>query len=251
MNNVIKRLFSLSCLAAATAIPGLSAAEPAIIAKARAYLGSESALKSITTLHYVGQLEIEGADNQEAITVEILFKSPYRQRSTIQSGRGSEITVLNDYDGWQRIEAADDETRWTLTLLKVEQIKNLRANVWENLNFFRGLENQGGEIKDLGTVTIDGLTTRKLAFVHSSEVTFYRYFDEATGRLVLTETIRGEKIREEGTMVVNGVKFPKTLITITPREDGTDQTIKINFSRVTVNEAIDQSQFEMPVLTSK
>lgn len=240
----------LFVLATATSLP---AAEPSIINRARAYLGGDAALNAVHTLHFHGTLELPDApaENQVGpIAVEIIFQKPYRQRSVITSARGTEITVLDDYDGWQRVEAADDPSRWTLVLLKTDQIKSLRANVWENLAFFRGLEAAGGSLEDLGRATVDGIVCRKLAFIHSPDVTFYRYFDETSGRLVLTETKRGESIREEGYMEVNGIKFPRMLITETTQPDGSRRTVRITFERITVNTPVADSLFSMPPLTS-
>ena len=113
------RFLLLPLLALALGLPGLSAAEPAIIAKARAYLGSEEALNQVKTLHYYGELEVEGSESEAPISVEIIFQKPYRQRSVIISDRGSEITGLSEYDGWQRVSAKGDDTRWRLSLMSI------------------------------------------------------------------------------------------------------------------------------------
>ncbi len=127
----------------------------------------------------------------------------------------------------------------------------MRANVWENLSFFRGIENAGGELLDKGDVEIDGIACRKLVFSHGPLTSFTRYFDLQTGRLVLTETQRGEKITESGVTETNGVKFPKILTTVTQRGDGTTQTVIITFDRVVVNEAIAPEVFGVPSLPAK
>lgn len=230
----------------------LGAAEPAIITKARAYLGSESALNAVNSLQFHGTLDLgaEATTTTQPIKVEILFERPYRQRSVITSERGIEITVLDGYDAWQRVNPAGDDTRWNLAVLQAPQIKNLRANVLENLSFFRGLDSAGGRIEDLGSVTVDEQNCRKLAFIHDPEIVFYRYFNETTGRLVLTETLRGETIRESGTIEVAGIKFPKVLTTVSTRPDGTSQTIAIHFDKVEVNQPSPAGSFEVPLLIS-
>jgi len=248
-NTVLRSL--LLCFVSLAVTAGLAAAEPAIIAKARAYLGSEAALNSVNSLHFYGTLDLgPNSEVTEPIRVEILFERPFRQRSVITSERGVEITVLDDYDAWQRVNPANDNTRWNLAVLQAAQIKNLRANVWENLSFFRGLESVGGRIEDMGSVTVDGQNCRKLAFVHSPEIIFYRYFNEQTGRLVLTETQRGESIRESGTIEVAGIKFPKVLTTVSTRPDGSTQTVAINFEKVEVNKPAPAGSFEVPLLIS-
>jgi hypothetical protein len=70
------------------------------------------------------------------------------------------------------------------------------------------------------------------------------YFNEATGRLVLTETLRGERIRESGVIEVNGIKFPEVLTTETPAPDGTTQIIAIHFDKVEVNEPAEADAFD-------
>lgn len=229
---------------------GMAATEPAIIAKARAYLGSEAALNGVKTLHYYGTLTIEDADFETPISVEIILQKPYRQLSVIKSDQGSEITGLDGFEAWQRVIDGNDESRWRLSLMSIPQVKRLRANAWENLSFFRGLEKEGGRIEDLGNVKIDGMDCRKIAFIHGPQTVFTRYFDQQTGRLVLTETILGEKITEEGMIQSGGVRFPQVLVTVTPGGDGTSQTVRIEFDRVLVNESIPPETFAVPMLTS-
>ncbi len=243
---------SLALLAACLlATSAMHAAEPAIIAKARAYLGSEAALNSLTSIHYVGALSIEtksGGTVQPAQTgmLEILLQKPTRQRSVTTTPAVIETTALDDYEGWRKIEDPKDASRWKMDLLTSEQIKSLRANVWENLTFFRGIESHRGTIEDLGTVTADGVVCQKLAFVYSPQTVFIRYFDQATGKLVLTETKQGDQIREQGQVMAGGIRFPKALVTTINRADGTTQTVTITFEKVAVNETFDASLFAMP-----
>jgi len=136
-----------------------------------------------------------------------------------------------------------------MTLLSGEQIKRLRANTWENLSFFHGIEQRRGTVNDLGTVTLDGKSCRKLAFDHSDGIVFTRYFDEATGRLLLTETENGIRIREEGEMVVDGLRFPRKIISISKLNDGSERTVSIVFDKVIVNEPLADSLFTIPTMT--
>ncbi len=236
-------------LAAGLFVLQTAAAEPAMIAKARAYLGGDTVLSNVSSIHYQGKLFLAAADPAKApeeVGVDIIFQKPDRQRSVLTAEKRIEITALDGYEAWQKVEDPKDPTRWTMNLLGPDQIKSLRANAWENLSFFRGLEGRRGTIEDLGTVTADGVACRKLAFVHSPEVAFYRYFDEATGRLVLTETAQGESIREEGLIMAGGVKFPQTLVTTMRQPDGSALKITIRFEKITVNETFADSLFAVP-----
>lgn len=232
-----------------------TAAEPAdIIAKARAHLGSEAALDGVTSLRFVGQLTVDRdpANPDQAapvrLGVEITFQKPARQRSVITSDQRIETTVLDGYDGWQKVQDPNDATRWTMSLLRAEQIKNLRANVAENLAFFRGLPGRGMNVEDLGPVNIDGVACRKVAFVYAPQIAFHRYFDVVTGRLMLTETRQGETIREQGEIRAGGIRFPKQLVTTFQRPDGASGQITIDFDAIYVNEAVDDSLFATPSL---
>ena len=136
-----------------------------------------------------------------------------------------------------------------MTLLTNDQIKRLRANTWENLSFFHGIEQRRGSVKDLGKATVDGKSCRKLGFDHGDGIVFTRYFDDATGRLVLTETENGITIREEDEAVVEGIRFPHKIISTSKLADGTDRTVSIEFDKITVNEVFADSLFAVPAMT--
>jgi outer membrane lipoprotein-sorting protein len=230
------------------------AAEPAIIAKARAYVGSEAALNGVKSIHFIGTLvTADPADpaKQTRAALEIYFQKPEQQRIMATSDKSIEVTALDGYDGWQRVQDPADATKWQVKLLGADQIKRLRANTWENLAFFRGLERQGGSVEEQGTATVDGVACVKLAFIHAPAIVFYRFFDPATGRLVYTETEAGGSIREHGEMMVNGLRFPKSIVTVTKNGASQTQTVTITFEKITVNETVAASLFAVPMLLSK
>ena len=240
--------------AAPFALAAMLHAEPAIIAKARAFLGPEATLDGVKSVHYVGTLVTADPADPSAQTraaVEIVFQKPGQQRINITYDKATEQTALDSYDAWQRQQDASDANKWRQTLLSADQIKRLRANTLENLTFFRGLARQGGKIEEQGTATIDGVTCQKIAFIHAPNIIFTRYFDTATGRLVLTETEAGGAIREQGETIVSGVRFPKTIITVTKTPNGKSQTVTITFDKITVNETFPSSFFAVPALSAR
>jgi hypothetical protein len=227
-------------------------ADPETLAKARAYIGADSALDGVKALKFVGQLEIVGADTPDGGTaqLEILFQKPDRQRITATNGTKTEITALDGYDAWQRVSDSTDAAKWQVTLLGPDQIKRLRANTFENLAFYKDLGRQGGRIEDRGAATVDGVACRKLAFIHGPGIVFTRSFEVATGRLVLTETESGTAIREEGEIKAGGLRFPARIITTNPSPDGGSRTIRVTFSSVEVNPTLDAALFAIPPLTN-
>ncbi len=242
----------MTCAAARAAA---GRADPsAIVAKARAYYGSEAALNSIKSLHFVGDLVTildtsDPASKPINATVEIVFQEPFKQKITAVSDSGTEVTALDGFDAWHRVEDRSTPPRWNFTLQKLDDIRRLRANTLENLKFYRGVPIEN--IEDMGTATVGGVICHKLAIKHSADIVFYRYIDQVTGKLVLTETSQGGSIREEGEMPVNGIRFAKKMITTVTQPNGKTATITVTFSRITVNEMFPDSYFAVPALPAK
>jgi hypothetical protein len=254
------RFFTVALFTAVLATRA-SADADTVIAKARAYLGPDAMLEAVTSIHYVGTLAgeeiVKDKDGKETRrpfkgTIDLIFQKPYYQRVTLVSYKGTETTGLDDYEAWRRLEDATNSKRWSLMLLDKDQVRSQRANTWENMAFYRGIERRGGHVEDIGPVTVDGHACEKLAFVHEPGLTFYRYFDAATGQLILTETENGNLTREQGEIMANGVRFPKSLVSITKDPaTGRENTIVITLDKITLNENFPDSIFAVPLYTVK
>lgn len=240
----------LRTLAAVAVLPSaLLAGEPPIIAKARAYLGNEAALAQVRSVRFTGTLTTSDPTDpgrQTSARIEITSQRPDQHRIVIRSDQAVETTGLDGYDGWTRTDPLAEPGRWRLTLLTAPQIKRLRANAWETVAYYRGLEQRGGQVEDLGTTTREGITCQKVAFVHGPGIVFHRFFDTATGRLVLTETESGGTIREQGEMIVDGVRFPRAIVTETPAASGPAQAVTITFETVALNVVFPPDLFAVP-----
>jgi hypothetical protein len=246
----------LLALAGAGGITATARAQTAeqVIAKARAYLGGEAALNAVKSVHFVGTIESQastpGDSKPVKSAIEIVFQKPYQQRIIRTSPTAIQSTGLDDYDGWQRTQDLKDANNWQLTLLQPDVIKNLRANTWENLNFFKGIETRGGGVAVDGLATFEGTKVIKLIFMHEPKIVFYRYFDVNSGRLVLTETNLGDRIREEGEIMVNGLRFPQKVTSIGKAKDASgrvvDVPVIIAFDKITLNEVFADDFFAVP-----
>jgi len=248
-------VFVLAALALFAAGPLRAETAEQWIAKARAFVGSESALNAVTSIHFTGRLEttekVPSAEDKSKLVdqplsmpIDLVFQKPYQQRITITGTQVTETSGLDGYEAWQKRVNLLNPSQWQFNLLDATQVKRLRANTWENLCYFAGIEKKGGTVRLGGDVTVDGLACVKLSFIHADNIIFHRYFEKATGRLIKTETESGGEIREEGEIIVKGVRFSRKVIN--KAANGT-VTI-ITFDQVVLNEQIPAAEFAVPDL---
>ena len=223
--------------------------EPAILAKARAYLGTDAALDAVRSVKFLGTVTTtDPADTSKKsqAKIEIIVQRPDQQRVVATSARGVETTAVDGYEGWQRFQDAANPRIQRVVVLRPDAVKRLRAQAWENLSFYRGLERRGGQVEDRGEQTIDGVVCRKIAFIHAPNIVFVRYFEATTGRLVQTDTDDGGITKEAGDQVVSGVRFPKAMNMTVKGTKGEIQSVNIALESVTVIETFPSSVFRLP-----
>lgn len=246
-----RRLLALG-LACAAITTALRADVAETIAKARAYLGGEAALDAIHSIHFVGStIESDAKGSSEAFPIDIVFQKDFQQRITVKKPVQTEIIALDDYDAWHRVQDTNAPDRGQTMLYVGEKVKQLRATSWENLAFFKGLERIGGAVVDDGLVDLDGKKVHKMTFVHEPGLVYIRYFDADSGRLVLSETDQGSRIREDGEIRAEGVRFPQRIVITNTEPSGEQRTVTINISKVTVNEKFPEDFFSVPLVIPK
>jgi hypothetical protein len=238
-------LWNARSAAAETAVGG----ELPIIAKARAWCGPDAALDALQSVHFTGTVTTEDSSQpgkQRSAAIDAVFEKPDRHRFVVTSGQAIETTVLDGFGGWVRVQDPTDAAKARVTLLGTEQVKRLRASVWETLYYFRGIKGILGSVEDRGATSVDGVACQKVAFVHSPTIAFIRYFDLASGRLVLSETESGMTMREEGELTAGGIRFPAKLITTKKIGDRT-QTVTITYDKVMVNDPLPAAAYALPL----
>lgn len=239
----MKARLSLVAILLVLVLPASAQTADQWIARARARLASESTLEGLTSVRYTGTIEFEGTP---ARTMDIIFQKPLQHRITLSGPELVEVMALDGYDGWQKRSNPKNPTQWQLTLLDAKQIKRLRAQAWDNLNFLRHIEKMNGSVKVAGDETVDGVACVKLVFSYYDMITLTRYYDKSTARLVKTVTENGVEIREEGEVFAGGIRFPKK---VTNREKG-GRTVVMTFDKIAVNESYPAADFAVPAVSA-
>jgi hypothetical protein len=225
------------------------------VAKARAYLGGDAALDAVRSLRFQGSFggteqvpdpadATKTIEQPVRVAIDIIFQQPMQQRQIIRSDRIERVTALDGYDGWEKVVDLTGKNSPRLTLLDVMSIKRLRATTVENLSFYSGRAAGSRQVQYLGEETVDGVICVKLSFTHGGSIVFLRYFDRASGHLVKTVVEGGGEIREEGELIVSGVRFPKKVI----NKSASGHSTTITFDQVIVNEAFPADTFAVPTI---
>jgi hypothetical protein len=228
----------------------------ATINRAREFLGRERDLNAINSIRFEGTFQDDRGDSG---TIVILFQRPLFHRITLTVGETTDIKALDDYEAWNLTRNNQSPDQWRFRLLDVNEVARMRAVVWENLSFFRGIEQRGGRLEDKGRHTIDGVETQQIDFVHRDDIVFTRFFDRRTGRLVMTRTDDNTEIREEGEIRAGNVRFPQRIISTTkvreiPKSGGDPVEVArrttITFTSIRVNETFPRREFSPPLFTN-
>jgi hypothetical protein len=245
MSICVSRLLILASSLSAALTAG---AEPAVIGLARAYLGPESSLDSVRAIHFRGTLDRVDPDHAERgvehARLDLIVVKPDRQRQIVRGEKVTETTVLDGYEAWDYLADNADPSKHVMTWLRASDIKALQATTWENLYFYRGRPGDASVV-DKGPATVEGIACERIDFVHTPTIIFERYFDRDSGRLVHT-IVGKEELREDGELRVDGIRFPRTVVSTRKTASGKDLTSTVTFESIVLNEPESASTFAAP-----
>ena len=215
-----------------------------IIAKARDYLGGDTQLRAVETIQFQGTFTTHEGEGKGEIL--IYLKKPFKQRlDVIRAHDGIvETTAINDIDGWGRRANEKDADDWTIRILGMGELKRMRANTFDNLNFYSGIEQLGGSIINRGIVKKDGKNAYLLHFKYDKTIHYKRYFEVTTGKLLATVNDKGIEIKDIDEFIVDGIRFPREQIRI---ENGKMKDT-LTFTKIVINAPLDDKIFELPSL---
>jgi len=245
MNTTLNRILTFTLIALAASSLSAQTVDQ-IIAKARGQLGAERKLKSVNTLQYHGS--VLDAEGQPIGSMLLQFKRPDMQRLQLEQAELIDTTAVNGSEGWQERINKENPLLSGVRVLPPNQVRFLQANAYENLNFFLGPKQvRGGTISLEGSQEMRGKECWVVKFTYPSGLSYERYFDKATYKLVATVAgDNGYTMVENGSQQVNGIRFPKEVQTF----EG-DQLIRsVVFDKIEMNLPLEDSLFDFPGIPS-
>ena len=215
-----------------------------VIAKVRSYIGGNTQLRAVQTIQFEGTFTNHKSLRKGEIL--IYLKKPLKQRLDIINTHDGiiETTAINDIDGWGRRANEKDADDWTIRILSLSEIKRMRANTFDNLNFYSNTEQIGGSVLNKGIVDKDGRSAYLLHFRYDKTIHYKRYFEVSTGRLIATINDKGIEIKDFDEFIVDGIRFPRGQVHI---EDG-EMKSTLTFTKIIINIPLDDKIFELPSL---
>jgi len=247
----MKAKLLFSCLFLATfpfqaALTGADSNEEIIqetIKKARAYLGDSNKLNSITSIRYKGSLLYSSGDLG---TIEMVYQKPMKQRMVAVIGDRKEVSVLNGSEGWTTYERVVDSVPLSMEIFDPIRILIMQASVREAFGFFKKPNVRNGDITYEGKETVKGRECVVLTYHHGDGIAYQRYIDAETGQVLRTLDSKGVEYIEEGEIIVDGIRFPKKMVSTFSTAIGS-QTMEFAYTSIELNKDLPESDFVMPL----
>lgn len=212
----------------------------AIIDRARATVGTESALNNLVTLRLVGRLE--PADRKmPSGTILIVARKPCSQRMEIRVDDIVETTILKGEKACiirSNLNAEASQMRE----LNGAELERIRYSTRQFFKYFRPDHRRGEKVTLAGIELRHGKRCYKLSYRYPDGLETIRFFSLKDDQLVSTITGNGVESIGMGTQVVDGIKFPEQ---IEYHED--DRKLHtIVFQEVHVNQPLASGVFDIP-----
>lgn len=230
------------CLTALGTVRADDAKVDEVIARARAYIGSEEALTSVKSLYKKANILYSDGNSG---TAEITFMKPLFHKFIGVVNENKEISALDETEGWRKTEVVGQPEAWSLDLYDVGEILHLQANVREELGFFQRPTPRGATVEFVETRMVDDIECDILHYDYGDGIWFRRCFEVGTGKLILSINDKGVRFVPDGELEVDGIKFPAKVTTIFQSPYGVE-TLELSFSKIELNRNFKEESFKIP-----
>ena len=205
----MKTLLHICLLLVAASVSARAVSEDEVINRARATIGTDSALDGLITFQLVGSLDPVDPDMPSA-TLLIIARKPLSQRFEIKVDDIVETTILDCGKGCiirSNLDAGASQMR---DLLGTE-LERVVYSTRQLFTFYRPDIKNGETVTFEGALTYRGVHCYKLLYEYPDGLETIRYFSVADDSLVATITENGVESIGIGAQVVDGIKFPKEI----------------------------------------
>jgi len=234
-------VLSAACLCLVVAKISAQQTDPkAIIDRARATVGTESALNDLVTLRLVGRLE--PADRKIlSATILIIARKPCCQRMEIRVDDIVETTILKEEEAYIIRSNLNAEAS-RMRELTGPELDRIRYSTRQFFKYFRPDHRRGEKVSLVGIEARHGKRCYKLSYRYPDGHETIRFFSLEDDQLVSTITGNGVESVGKGSQVVDGIKFPRR---IEYHED--DRKLHtIVFEKIYVNQPLASGIFDIP-----
>lgn len=210
---------------------------------ARSYLGDSDKLDAIDCIRYKGSLLYSTGDLG---TIEMVYQKPMRQKMTAIVNTRKEVSVLDGSEGWTTFERVGDSLPLGMEIFDPIRILIMQSAVREAFGFYKNPSVRNGAIFYDGKESVKGRECVILTYEHGDGIAYRRFIDAETGQLRKMLDSKGVEYYEEGEIVVDGIRFPKKMVSTFSTALG-GQTMEFAYTSIKLNEKLPDSEFVMPL----
>jgi hypothetical protein len=180
-----------------------------IVERARATVGTESALNGLVTLQMNGWIEPSESKMPRA-GILVIARKPCSQRLEVKVDDLVETTILEGDSGCIiRSNLNDPDNRSQIRVMADEELKRVAFSTRQFFSFYGADFKRGERVEYVGIEQRRGLRCHKLRYSYPDGISTTRYFAVNDDTLVSTVTDKGVESVEMGEQVIAGIKFPK------------------------------------------
>jgi len=241
MKSSICAAFLLAACSLQAAVPSVNE----IIDRARATVGTESALKELVTLEIKGMIRPTDPKVPE-VSIVIIARKPSSQRLEVRMDNLVESTIL---DGDQacivRSNLEQDATQ--MRMLSEKELERVQFNTQQFFSFYEPDFKNGEKVEYAGIEQRRGVRCHKLVYTHPKGMKLTRFFAVNDDSLISTMTDMGVESVEIGEQIINGIKFPESI----EYYDNQKMIHTIEIASIKVNSPLPAGIFEIPKAKSE
>lgn len=245
MPSILRPVILSSAIFAASVLAAIPPAASEVVSRARACIGSESALDALVTLKITGRILPATPEMPEA-RIMLTARRPLSQRLEVQIGDIIETTLLNGKRGCLMRSSASMRGSHQMRALSPQESERLQLSTVNLFSFYRPDVRSGENLTYEGIVLYRGVRCHHLVYTCPDGSTTTRYFAISDNRCVSSRDCFGVETVESGGQFVGGIRFPEKIESF----QGGQLLHTLVLEKILVNKPLRVGVFSVPSRTS-